>query len=174
MMRKPFLPSLLVITSLAAAGPTYGFDLLVAPGVTSQGGITANIGLSFDWDRRWFESESGHLSGYWNLGYTWWERGKLADSEHSVSFSPVFVYQFRSESWRPFVEFGIGAAAFSASRVGDRHLGSKLHFEDRLGVGIRPGDGHALTLRAIHYSNASVKEPNDGIESWSLVYTRRF
>ena len=53
-------------------------------------------------------------------------------------------------------------------------LGSALQFEDRIGVGFRFGTGHALGLRAIHYSNAGFKQPNDGIEAYSLYYQLRY
>lgn len=172
------LRNLIVVITLAVSIllPTGGraAELVLAPGVTSQGGATANIGLSFDWDRRWFESETGHLSGYWNVGYTWWEGGSAGGAAHSVSFAPVFVYHFPAEQWRPFIEIGVGAALFSRSRVGDKMLGSTAHFEDRLGIGMQLSDADTLTLRAIHYSNAGFKSPNQGIESWSLVYNRRF
>lgn len=157
----------------ASPGPVRAADVLLAPGITTQGDATARVGLGWDWSRRWFESESGHLSGYWNLGYTWWQRGRLFDEAHSLSISPVFVYQFAGSTWRPFVEFGVGAAAFSRSRVGEQRLGSRIHFEDRIGFGVRIDERQKLILRAIHYSNAGLKDPNDGIESWSLVYSRR-
>ncbi len=30
--------------------------------------------------------------------------------------------------------------------------------------------GQSVGVRAIHYSNAGLKQPNDGIESYSLFY----
>lgn len=149
-------------------------ELMLAPGVTTRGETTANISLAFDWDKRWFESETGHLGGYWSMAYTWWEAGRYGSDEHSLSASPVFVYRFNAEDWQPFVEFGIGAAYFSNDRVGDRNLGSRAHFEDRFGVGVQMNERDALRLRIIHYSNAGFEEPNQGINSWSVVYSRRF
>ena len=149
-------------------------ELMLAPGVTSEGDNTANVSLALDWDRRWFESDAGHLSGYWNLAYTWWEAGRFGSDEHSLSVSPVFVYRFNADGWQPFVEAGIGAAYFSDDRVGDQRMGSRAHFEDRFAVGVQLGERDALRLRVIHYSNAGLEDPNDGINSWSLVYSRRF
>lgn len=168
------LPILLAICFGLIASSASATTLTVAPGVTDQGGWTANIGLGFDWDKRWFESERGYLSGYWQAGYTAWEGGRVGNTAHSVSAAPVFVYTFTGGERRPFIEFGIGAAAFSRSRVGDRRLGSRLHFEDRLGAGIAFGNGRRLGLRVIHYSNAGLKDPNQGINSWSVVYSHSF
>jgi len=160
--------------SAALALPAQATELMLAPGITSQGETTVNVSLAFDWDKRWFESDSGHLSGYWNLAYTWWEAGRFGSNEQSVSFSPVFVYRFNSPGWRPFIEAGIGAAYFSDDQVSDRILGSQAHFEDRFSVGMQMSERDALRLRVIHYSNAGLEDPNQGINSWSLVYSRRF
>ncbi|MCO3155870.1 acyloxyacyl hydrolase [Pseudomonas aeruginosa] len=61
-------------------------------------------------------------------------------------------------------------AAFSGTRVGDQNLGSSLNFEDRIGAGLKFANGQSVGVRAIHYSNAGLKQPNDGIESYSLFY----
>lgn len=68
------------------------------------------------------------------------------------------------------IEAGIGVAAFSGTRVGDQNLGSSLNFEDRIGAGLKFANGQSVGVRAIHYSNAGLKQPNDGIESYSLFY----
>lgn len=154
--------------------PAHAAEVMLAPGITSQGETTANASLAFDWDRRWFESEAGHLGGYWNVAYTWWEAGRFGSDEQSVSISPVFVYRFNAEGWQPFVEAGVGAAYFSDDLVGDRRMGSRAQFEDRLALGVRLGERDTLRLRVTHYSNAGLEDPNQGINSWSLVYGRRF
>lgn len=85
------------------------------------------------------------------------------------------MYEFNtSRRFTPYVEFGIGAALFSKTRVGDHKLGSSFNFENRIGVGLKlPGD-QRLGIRAMHYSNAGIKEPNVGIESYSLFYSKVF
>ncbi len=85
--------------------------------------------------------------------------------------APVFVYEFAGEKVKPFIEAGIGVAVFSGTRVGDQNLGGAFNFEDRMGAGLRFAKGQAVGVRAIHYSNAGMKQPNDGIESYSLYYT---
>lgn len=171
-MRTRLISALIVAASLAA--PLQAAELMLAPGITSEGEATANVSLAFGWDKRWFESETGHLGGYWNVAYTWWEAGRFGSDEQSVSISPVFVYRFNADGWQPFVEAGIGAAYFSDELVGDRRMGSQAQFEDRFGVGVQLSERDALRLRVIHYSNAGLEDPNQGINSWSLVYSRRF
>jgi lipid A 3-O-deacylase len=163
------LTILLSVPAAANAG-----KLLLAPGVTGEGGITASIGLGLDWNRRWFESNTGFLGGYWHAGYTWWEGGQVGSAAHTLSVSPVLVYSFNADNWRPFIELGVGAALFSRQRVGDKNLGSSAHFEDRFGAGVFIGKRDLLMLRVIHYSNAGLSRPNPGIESYSLVWGRSF
>ncbi|MNC69393.1 Lipid A deacylase PagL precursor [compost metagenome] len=103
----------------------------------------------------------------------YWEGGE-ASGAHSLSFSPVFVYEFSGFTYTPFIEAGIGVAAFSKTDVGDQELGTSFNFEDRIGFGIKLPDEQRVGFRAIHYSNAGIKEPNDGIESYSLFYSKAF
>lgn len=125
---------------------------------------------SWDWDKSWWQTSTGRLTGYWDAGYTYWEGGDEGAGKHSLSFAPVFVYEFAGDSIKPFIEAGIGVAAFSGTRVGDQNLGSSLNFEDRIGAGLKFANGQSVGVRAIHYSNAGLKQPNDGIESYSLFY----
>lgn len=149
-----------------------GNNLSAAIGATGQGQMTWRAGVGHDWSKRWWEGRRGYLTGYWDAAYTYWEGGDEGSGAHSLSFSPVFVYQFNGQRVRPFIEAGIGVALFSSSHVADRRMGSAFQFEDRLGIGVAWRDGSRLGLRAIHYSNAGIRNPNQGIESYSLFYTR--
>jgi lipid A 3-O-deacylase len=122
---------------------------------------------------QWFESSLGTLSGYFELSLNRWEHsGKKI---HGIAFSPVFVYYFNtgSSSVIPYVEAGIGAAYLDDYRIGGRNLSSNLQFEDRISIG-------AMILRMdiklgfLHYSNAGLKSPNDGIDIWMGTVAWRF
>lgn len=145
-----------------------------ALGVTGQGGATARIALGLEWDKSWLESQVGHATGYWDVGYTYWQAGEEAGGRHAFSFAPVFVYEFEGGYLKPFVEAGVGVSVFSGTTAGDQKFGSAFNFEDRLGAGVKFGKTDKIGIRAIHYSNASIKEPNDGIESYSLFYSHEF
>ncbi|WP_419178222.1 acyloxyacyl hydrolase [Pseudomonas syringae] len=140
-------------------------------GATSQGGATGRIAISSEWDKAWLQSSTGKLSGYWDLGYTYWQAGDSAGGRHSVSLSPVFVYEFGSGQIKPYIEAGVGVAMFTGASAGDQKFGSAFNFEDRLGAGLKLGNTQKIGLRITHYSNAGIKEPNDGIESYALIYS---
>ena len=105
-------------------------------------------------------------------GYTYWG-GDETSGNHSLSFSPVFVYEFAGESVQPYIEAGIGVAAFTSTELEDNDLGSSFQFEDRIGAGLR-FSGQEIGIRALHYSNAGIKQPNDGVEAYTLHYRTSF
>ncbi|TEL81642.1 acyloxyacyl hydrolase [Pseudomonas aeruginosa] len=168
---KKLLPlAVLAALSSVHVASAQAADVSAAVGATGQSGMTYRLGLSWDWDKSWWQTSTGRLTGYWDAGYTYWEGGDEGAGKHSLSFAPVFVYEFAGDSIKPFIEAGIGVAAFSGTRVGDQNLGSSLNFKDRIGAGLKFANGQSVGVRAIHYSNAGLKQPNDGIESYSLFY----
>ena len=169
-MRKG-LPQIAMISLAAGAAsvPARALDLSLSAGLSHDSTAVVRIALQADFSRSWWQTPTGRLTGYWDAGYTWWE-GDLNADNHTLSLSPVFVYEFAGERLRPFIEAGVGLAVFADTRVEDRDMGSMFQFEDRIGVGLRFGQGHTLGLRAIHYSNAGLKNPNDGVEVYSLYY----
>lgn len=91
---------LLFSASLATtllAPSAFALDLSAALGTTAQGELTYRLGMSRDWNRQWLASETGSLTGYWDAGYTHWSAGEHR-AAHTLSFSPVFVYQFTGEA----------------------------------------------------------------------------
>src|SRR5690606_1977369 len=64
-----------VVAAVLLATPVSAAELSAAVGATGQGGATLRIGASKPWEARWFDSRTGHLSGYWDAGYTYWEGG---------------------------------------------------------------------------------------------------
>lgn len=144
-------------------------ELTAAVGRTEKSTMTLRVGLQKSFQSRWFQNDIGALTGYWDAGYTYWE-GDKESNNHSLSVSPVFVYEFNGERVKPYIEAGIGVAAFRHTRIENRNLSTALQFEDRLGIGLRSRN-QTLGLRAVHYSNAGIKNPNDGIDMYSVHYS---
>ncbi|HCS45897.1 MAG TPA: acyloxyacyl hydrolase [Pseudomonas sp.] len=141
-----------------------------AVGETSESTMTYRLGMQLDWDKSWLQSDVGRLTGYWSGAYTYWE-GDKSSSNHSLSFSPVLVYEFAGQNVKPYVELGVGVAVFANTEVENNQLGNAFQFEDRFGFGLRFAGGHEVGIRATHYSNAGISSPNDGVESYALHYT---
>lgn len=141
-----------------------------AVGATSDSTMTYRLGMQFDWDKSWWQSDVGRLTGFWSGAYTYWE-GDKTSSNNSLSFAPVFVYEFAGQNVKPYIEAGVGVAFFSDTQLEDNNIGQSFQFEDRLGFGLRFVGGHEVGIRATHYSNAGLANHNDGVESYALHYT---
>nr|WP_320192341.1 acyloxyacyl hydrolase [uncultured Desulfobacter sp.] len=120
-------------------------------------------GLLKQWDVKWFETKVGYANGYFELSYNRWENG--GDDVNAVALSPVFQYVFHAGGaiWYPYIEAGIGIAYLDDYMINDRDLSSNFLFEDRVGVGVRIKNMD-ISFRYMHYSNAGLKEPNNGID----------
>ena len=147
-------------------------DFTAAIGQSGDSTMVYRLGAQWDWNTSWWQSDVGRLTGYWDAGYTYWDGDETA-SNHSLSFAPVFVYEFSGDSVQPYIEAGIGVAAFSSTEMEDNDLGSSFQFEDRIGAGLR-FSGQEIGIRALHYSNAGIKQPNDGVEAYTLHYRTSF
>lgn len=166
---------LFCLAAIAAALMGHSFSAQAAGvefavGQTDESTMTYRLGMQFDWDKSWLQSDVGRLTGYWSGAYTYWD-GDKSSSNHSLSFSPVLVYEFSGQNVKPYVELGVGVAAFANTEVENNQLGSAFQFEDRFGFGLRFAGGHEVGIRAMHYSNAGISSPNDGVESYALHYT---
>ncbi|WP_353662660.1 acyloxyacyl hydrolase [Hydrogenimonas sp. SS33] len=139
----------------------------------SQDGIAIyRIGLRRAFETHWFESTSGYLSGYWEGSLNYWN-GK-GDENYGIAFSPVFTYIFPlSAAYTPYVEAGAGVSLWRRVRMGSRNLSSAFLFEDRIGAGLRM-NAWDFCLRFMHYSNADIKLPNDGIDIGILSVSYSF
>lgn len=168
-MRKLGVLAAVAAVSLGQAVAVQAADISFSVGQTGDSTWVYRLGLQSNWDASWWQTGVGRLTGYWDGAYSYWQGDKTA-SNHSLSFAPVFVYEFAGESVKPYIEAGIGVAAFSSTELEDNQLGSSFQFEDRVGFGLRFAGGHELGIRATHYSNAGFKQPNDGVESYALHY----
>ena len=174
-LKRPVKGFPLAALTLALVGlqHAHAMDVTLGVGQSSESEMVYRLGLQWDFQRSWWETSTGRLTGYWDAAYSYWQ-GDQTSSNHSLSLSPVFVYEFAGERFRPYIEAGIGVAAFADTEIEDRDLGSSFQFEDRLGLGVRFGADQDLGLRVIHYSNAGLKNPNDGVEVYSLYYRMGF
>lgn len=102
------------------------------------------------------------ISGYHEVSLNHW-RG-THDRVFGVAYSPVFSITVCNDCpYKPYIEGGIGVSLISDSEIENRDMSSLFQFEDRIGVGIR-SSSIAVHLDYLHYSNAGLVEPNEGID----------
>jgi lipid A 3-O-deacylase len=144
------------------------------------------MALQSFWPFIGFPHSALNLIGYWDLSVAHWQvtPGILPAPFHQPStietfaISPIIRLQTRKKyflSSQPYLELGIGASLLSNDHLGHRNLGGQFAFQDLLGIGLRWGTTHAwsLSYHYLHYSNAKLLPPNQGIDVkwlWSLGY----
>jgi len=166
----PFILSCL----LNAQNSGYKYAVTINYGESKNDTDIYRLTLQKNFDSRWFESDLGYLSGYYELSANYW-RAKNRDTNIGVALSPVFAYYFNlnNTTIKPYLEAGIGASLFSKTRIDNKNISSAYQFEDRVGLGILTKDWNIET-RYMHYSNANIKEPNDGMDIFILSLGKRF
>jgi lipid A 3-O-deacylase len=135
-----------------------------------------HLGFQKQFNSHWLESKTGYLSGYHEISLNCWKHER--ESIRQAAYSPVFAYMFAGliKSISPYLEGGIGIALLSEKEISGRDLSTYFQFEDRIGIGLRIGRRytHDVNIRYMHYSNASIKQPNDGIDIFIFSYTFSF
>ncbi|MDD9300888.1 MAG: acyloxyacyl hydrolase [Desulfobacter sp.] len=154
---------LVFLSSSVMAQDSSGFGLSLGYGQSQDNVDIYRIGLVKKWGVTWLKNSTGYLDGYFELSYNHWDGGDK--NINAVALSPVFLYAFNpnDSNWYPYIEGGIGIAYLDEYFIKDRNLSSNLQFEDRIGLGLRY-DNFDLSARYMHYSNASLKQPNNGID----------
>lgn len=132
--------------------------------------------LQYGFKPHWLKSDAGYLHSRLEITFSVWE-GEDEDN-WGLFYSPVFMYSFDNgqRAFIPYLEAGIGVGFISKTFFQGRKLSTAFQFEDRLGGGVRFGrqQRHDLNVRYVHYSNASLKNPNAGLDTWVVSYGYRF
>lgn len=159
------LACVMMLSSYAFGGERSGFGMSLGYGQSKDDIDIYRVGLLKDWQVKWLKNATGYVNGYFELSYNHWKEG--SDKVHGVALSPVFQYAFNpsENDWYPYIEGGIGVTYIDEYFIGTRNLSSNFQFEDRIGLGFR-FDRLDLNFRYMHYSNASLKQPNHGIDIW--------
>lgn len=167
--------SALLIAVLLCAAPALAFDRIsMAVGQANDDIEVQRLGLQRDFSAHWWSDKVVGVSGYWELSVNRWSDDETITA---LALSPVLtVFPNRVTAVRPYLELGIGVALLSDRRIGGRDLSTRFQFEDRIGAGVRFGDAHRhdLNLRFMHYSNADIEQPNNGLDVYMLSYGYAF
>ena len=168
-----------VLTLPGVASAALVDAVAVTTGTDSRASTHVNmvrLSLQKHWQQRWFTHGNWYLTGYWELGFGYWH-GRTGSTGRShieaVDFRPVLRLQRKVSSrdaTQFYVEAGVGPALVSATHIDNLQFSTAFQFGSHIGAGIRFGPDHRydLAYRFMHYSNADIKKPNDGI-SFSVV-----
>ena len=131
------------------------------------------LGIQKDFTSNIYENENGYLKGFYDLSLNQWSYSE--SKIYGLAFSPVFEYYFNSniKGLIPFIHIGIGAAYITKTSTENKNFSTHFQFEDRIGMGLL-SKKYKLSFDYFHYSNGSIKKPNDGIDIILLNYMYRF
>lgn len=163
---------LMLFFNTASAGPD-GLGLSFGYGIGKKDIDIYRFGVKKDYSSRWFENSIGFLSGYFELSYNRW--AYKSDEINGLALSPVFVYYFGKDTdfVRPYISGGIGVAIIDDYHIRNKNLSTHFQVEDRIGIGSRIGM-FDVNLSYFHYSNAGIKLPNNGVDTWIFTGAIQF
>jgi opacity protein-like surface antigen len=128
------------------------------------------IGVQWNWARQFALGPDWQIGGFWDLSVAYWKNDspqRTTSSLADIGFTPVFrLQQANPGQFAPYLEAGVGAHVLSKSSVSaERRFGTLFQFGSHLGLGLRFGVKQAFDVgyRYQHLSNASIKDPNQGI-----------
>lgn len=176
MSAKKQIVALFISSVVITASPAHAADMGVA--FSSGEGILDispyRFAMSLDFGSIWRQDYDWGLNFIWESSVGYWQGRSdyapgTADRLNVATSGPLFRWQRQAPLYPfhmvPYVELGVAASWLSKTEIGGRKLSLHFQFEDKLGLGARFGkkQQYDVTLRAIHYSNASIKRPNSGI-----------
>ncbi len=175
-MKTNSLFPLLFVLLLLCNTESYALDRIsLGAGKSKESINICRLGVQREFDSKWLKWKTGYFSGYHEVSLNYWEYGN--ESIKGVAYSPVFIYGFQlNRNIFPYLEAGVGVSYISEKTIKGRDLSSHFQFEDRVGIGAKIGRRkiHDLNLRYMHYSNAGIKQPNQGISMFMFSYAYSF
>ena len=180
-MKKGILLSYLFILFSTSAYALSGFT--VAAGTGSHGSLRGtHLSLFWDWKRAWQPIKHITISGFWDLSAAYFSTNGdyLGRHPELASFAIAPVFRIGTDphlSWvvSPYLLLSVGGAIHTNNRIGNHELGSVFSFQDMLGIGLSFGKKQEFSLNYLylHYSNAHIFPPNDGINGkylFEMIY----
>lgn len=166
------LPLTLLLSSPVALANSWGVQ--IAGGVADHHVKKADVGVVWDPDWTWWEISGWHFAFVAEGHIAYWHsnEGNVHDNIFEFGATPVIRFVRSSGNVRPFVEAGIGVRLLSHPSISETYtLSSAFQFADMVGIGVQFGSKQQFQsgFRFQHLSNASIKEPNPGI-NFSQIY----
>jgi len=122
--------------------------------------------IGADWDEKVYDSNSWEVSGRWDFSIHGWhsdEENIENDSGYIIGFTPVFQYQLKGMSYKPYVEMGGGPHILSDIKIENDNKSTQFQFGSIFGLGVKRNNIE-LSYRYLHISNAGIKMPNPGTD----------
>jgi lipid A 3-O-deacylase len=173
-LRKIAVAVVLLFTSITSYASYLPDSASIAYGEGRPNSLSgARAAVQWDWNHIWFAQSSVNLTGYWDLSFAHWVTNGDANGNHKTiliaAIAPVLRLQTRDPligTLQPYIEASVGPSVLSKAYLGRRNLGAHWAFQDMVGVGVNFGSRQqfSLSYHYLHYSNANLAPPNNGID----------
>ncbi len=147
----------------------YAVDAVAIDASAGERAQQVRVGVQWNWEKRWFQSNGSHIGGYWDLSLAQWRGTQYqgVSGQHqsltSIGITPVFRWQNDSKKG-DYAEAGIGAHYLSKLyNNSSNQLSTRYQFGSLLGIGHVFDNKLDLGLRVQHFSNGGIKSPNSGV-----------
>lgn len=165
--------------TVSAAAHADRFGIQLGGGLGDHHFKKADLALVWDPNLTWWDTGSWHfaLVGEGHIGYWHTDEGNRHGNIGEIGLTPVVRFIKNDGAIRPFIEAGVGVRLLSHTRISDQYtLSTAFLFADMVGVGAQFGDHqqYQAGFRFQHLSNASIKEPNPGINFTQLYLQYNF
>ncbi len=136
------------------------------------------LALSSPWPSIWAAKAPINIRGSWELSLSRWQvnpdRKDQPNALYTFAASPIIRLETRDKCFlagQPYVELGIGVSFLSNNHLGHRNLGGQFAFQDIIGLGLhwKTTRSWSLSYHYLHYSNAGLFPPNQGIDVKHLI-----
>jgi lipid A 3-O-deacylase len=141
---------------------------------------TLRLGVQHDTNKEWFQSNGNHLTMVWDFSLAQLRGNayKNVPGQHQnitvIGATPTFRWEFDNKLGL-FAELGLGYHLFSELYNNDSNrLSTAFQFGDHLGIGYRFSNKWEASMKIQHYSNASIKKPNSGVNFFQVKLARPF
>lgn len=167
-----------VVSSIAltlALNPLKADSAGLGIGTTNDG---AAAKLIFRWMPEHNAAQWGPIAvkPYMHVAYGRWQSSKdstQTGANNVLEVVPIFRLGWSEQSWLSYLETSVGVSVLSQSHFNDLQFGSNFQFTDSMSVGGYGGEWD-WSLQYQHYSNNSIKLPNDGINFYVFNLTHKY
>ncbi len=146
-------------------------------GAGNANSLTFDFRLAHNFEP-WLEEHDYELTPFVDGGLTWWHHGGRNGDVYGVTASAGLRLDFFlvDPIIAPYVALNAGPSLISDDEFVDRRLGGHFIFNTRATAGVRFGSNlqHDVGFNLLHYSNAYLREDNDGFNSMSVSYNYWF
>ncbi|HKY70185.1 MAG TPA: acyloxyacyl hydrolase [Gammaproteobacteria bacterium] len=162
---------ILALGILAPARANLGGSVSVGKGFHVEHVEAIRAALNWDFGILFLQDKPWGLNVHWESAAAFWQGHstltRFNDDLYLLTSGPVFRLQRRASVMGvvPYGEIGVSPSWLTQREISQRKLSIHFQFEDKIGFGFRFGKNQKIDLgyRFIHYSNASIKRPNSGV-----------